>query len=153
MTLVGHPPFMIRPAGGAAPPDPPGLVIREAASQADMEDFARALEGYPAPDATPFADARLLDVPGMHYWTGYVDDRPVACSAAHVSDVCVDVEFIAAHPETRGRGIGAAMTWRATLADPDKPAVLIASDAGQPVYERMGYLRIQRMTMWMGAAG
>jgi GNAT superfamily N-acetyltransferase len=153
MTLVGHPPFMVRAAGGEAPPDPPGLVVRQAASQTDMEDFARALEGYPAPDATPFADARLLDVPGMRFWTGYVDDRPVACSAAHVSDACVDVEFIAAHEETRGRGIGAAMTWRATLADPTKPAVLIASDPGQPVYTRMGYLRLQRMTMWMGAPG
>jgi hypothetical protein len=74
----------------------------------------------------------------------------VACSAAHVGRGCVDVEFIAAREEARGRGAGAAMTWRATLADPTLPAVLIASDAGQPVYERMGYLRVQRMTMWMG---
>jgi hypothetical protein len=28
--------------------------------------------------------------------------------------------------------------------------VLIASDPGQPVYERMGYLRLMRMTMWAG---
>lgn len=47
-----------------------------------------------------------------------------------------------------GRGIGAALTWAATLAEPEQPAVLIASDDGQPVYERMGYLRIQRLTMW-----
>jgi hypothetical protein len=150
MDLVGHPPFMIRSPGGAAPPDPPGLVVREAASETDMRDFAHALEGYPAPDATPFADARLVGVPGMHFWVGYLDERPVACSAAHVGHGCVDVEFIAAREEARGRGIGAAMTWRATLADPALPAVLIASDAGQPVYERMGYLRVQRMTMWMG---
>jgi hypothetical protein len=152
MSLVGHPPFMIRAPGGEAPPDPPGLVVREAASGSDMADFAHALEGYPTPDAGAFADARLLEVPGMHFWVGYLDGRPVACSAAHVSDACVDVEFIAACEEARGRGIGKAMTWRATLADPTKPAVLIASDPGQPVYEAMGYLRVQRMTMWGGSA-
>jgi hypothetical protein len=50
----------------------------------------------------------------------------------------------------RGRGFGAAVTWAATLADPAKPAVLIASDPGRPVYERMGYLRLMRLTMWGG---
>ena len=150
MNLVGHPPFMVRPAGGAAPPEPAGLVVREAANDADMQDFARALEGYPAANTHVIGDGRLLDVPGMHFYVGYVDDEPVACAGAHVTDACVDVEYVAAHESVRGRGIGAALTWRATLADPTKPAVLIASDPGQPVYERMGYLRIQRMTMWMG---
>lgn len=152
MTLVGHPPFMVRPPGGAASTEPDGLVVREAASAADMADFARALEGYPAINTDVLGDERLLTVPGMTFFVGYADNEPVACSAAHVTDACVDVEYVAAHESVRGRGIGAALTWRATLADPTKPAVLIASDPGQPVYERMGYLRIQRMTMWMGHA-
>jgi GNAT superfamily N-acetyltransferase len=151
MGLVGHPPFMIRAAGGAAPPVPGGLEIREATSEADMTDFARALDGYPAPHTDVFANGGLVDVPGMHWYVGYAHGRPVACSAAHVTDACVDVEFVAAHEEVRGRGYGAALTWAATLADPEKPAVLIASDPGQPVYERMGYLRVMRLTMWGGA--
>jgi GNAT superfamily N-acetyltransferase len=150
MTLVGHPPFMVRAPGGDAPPEPDGLVVREAATDADMADFARALEGYPATNTHVLGDGRLLDVPGMRWFVGSLDGEPVACSAAHVTDSCVDVEYVATHESARGRGIGAALTWRATLADPTKPAVLIASDPGQPVYERMGYLRIQRMTMWMG---
>ncbi|MGZ4736842.1 MAG: GNAT family N-acetyltransferase, partial [Acidimicrobiia bacterium] len=68
-----------------------------------------------------------------------------------VNDVCVDVEWVATHEDVRGRGFGAAVTWAATLAAPDTPAVLIASDPGQPVYERMGYVRLMRLTMW-GAA-
>jgi GNAT superfamily N-acetyltransferase len=151
MGLVGHPPFMIRAAGGAAPPVPDGLEIREAANAADMTDFARALEGYPAPHTDVFANPALVDVPGMHWYVGYAHGRPVACSAAHVTDACVDVEFVAAHEEVRGRGYGAALTWAATLADRAKPAVLIASDSGQPVYERMGYLRVLRITRWGGA--
>jgi predicted N-acetyltransferase YhbS len=48
----------------------------------------------------------------------------------------------------RGKGIGAALTWAATLAEPELPATLISSDDGRPVYERMGYLPIHRFTLW-----
>lgn len=152
MALIGHPPFMVRPAGGTPPPDPDGLVVRKVTTAAEMADWARALEGYPASGTDAFADERLLEVPGMHFWVGYLDGQPVACSGAHVTDACNDVEYVACHEVARGRGIGAALTWRATLADPTKPAVLIASDPGQPVYEKMGYLRVTRLTMWAGAA-
>jgi hypothetical protein len=40
------------------------------------------------------------------------------------------------------------VTWAATLVDPALPAVLIASDDGQGVYRAMGYIRVQRLTMW-----
>ena len=85
MFLLGHPPFMVRPPGGAAPPDPPGLVVREAVDDAGMADFAQALAGYPAPHTDVFADARILDTPGMRFWVGYLDDRPVACAGAHTT--------------------------------------------------------------------
>jgi GNAT superfamily N-acetyltransferase len=151
LALMGHPPFMVRPAGGSAPPDPDGLEIAEAHDDATMRDFARALaEGYPAPDADFLATRRVLDAPGTRCFVGYLDGRPVATSCAHVHGSCVHVEWIATHPDVRGRGIGAAITWRATLAEPGSPAALIASDPGQPVYERMGYLRIARFTAWTG---
>jgi GNAT superfamily N-acetyltransferase len=153
MNLVGHPPFMVRPPGGEPPPEPPGLIVREAQDEAGMTDFARALAGYPATGTEVFANATLADLPGLRFFVGYLDDRPVACSAAHVTDACVDVEYVATHPEARGRGVGAALTWRATLADPSKPAVLIASDPGQAVYEKMGYLRLMRLTMWGSSPG
>jgi hypothetical protein len=37
------------------------------------------------------------------------------------------------------------------MADPARPAMLIASDLGQPVYERMGYVRLTRFTLWVGS--
>ena len=42
------------------------------------------------------------------------------------------------------------MTWPATLADPDAPSMLIASDLGRPTYERMGNLTMARFTLWAG---
>lgn len=150
--LEGHPPVMARAPGGVTTlPDPPaGIEIVRAHDASTMEGFAQALAGYPAPDTRVFAEPALLDLPGMHVYVAYEGDRPVACAAAHVTEACVHVDFVAAHAEVRGRGIGEAVTWRATLADPTKPAVLIASDPGQPVYERMGYLRITRFTCWTG---
>jgi predicted GNAT family acetyltransferase len=59
------------------------------------------------------------------------------------------VEFVTTLPEHRGRGIGAALTWAATVADPALPAVLIASDDGRKVYEGLGYLSVSRWTLWL----
>src|SRR5205085_1213649 len=75
--LMGHPPFMVRPAGGDIPPPPDDLEIRRVDSEAEAATFA------------------------------------------------------------------------ATLAAPSAPAVLIASDDGVGVYERMGYIRLLRLTLWM----
>jgi hypothetical protein len=72
--LVGHPPLLLRPAGGAAPP---------------------------------------------------------------------------ALPAARGRGYGAALTWRAALTQLELPAVLLASDDGRARYECMGFLPLLRFTLWL----
>ena len=60
--------------------------------------------------------------------------------------------YVAALPAARGRGVGAAVTWAATLCQPERPAVLVASDDGRPVYERMGYVAIERWTAWLRPA-
>jgi hypothetical protein len=41
------------------------------------------------------------------------------------------------------------VAWAATTCDPARPAVLIASDDGRPVYERLGYLPVERWTVWL----
>jgi len=62
------------------------------------------------------------------------------------------VAYVAALPAARGRGAGAAVTWAATVCRPDLPAVLVASDDGRPVYERMGFLAVERWTAWLRPA-
>ena len=50
LSLMGHPPLMYRPAGGAPPALPAGLTIHEVADEADLAEFVRTLvEAYPMP--------------------------------------------------------------------------------------------------------
>jgi hypothetical protein len=150
LTLMGYPPFMFRPAGGSAPPRPDGLEIVEVHDAETLSTFLEAIvEGYPMPggEHSPIADPRVLGGP-VRFFVGYVDGRPVATSGVHLGNGLNDVEWVSTMSHARRRGYGEALTWAATLADPSLPAALIASDDGQPIYERMGYVRLLRMAIW-----
>jgi len=153
--LVGHPPLMARLPGAALPPAMPAeLQIHEVVDEPSLRIFEQTLvDGYPMPDLQPhrwgaFYDARVLGGP-TRFWLGFVDGQPVATAAAHVAAGVNNVEMIATLDGWRGRGYGAALTWAATTADPSLPAVLIASDLGRPVYERLGYTALTRWTIWL----
>jgi hypothetical protein len=60
----------------------------------------------------------------------------------------VGVYAVATLPEARGRGDGAALTWRATTVEPRLPALLQASEIGQPVYEQLGFTALTRLSLW-----
>ncbi len=149
LALMGHPPFMTRPAGGTAPPLPDGLRIVEVADATTLAEALMLLGagfGF-STEGSAFTDPRLLGGP-LRIWVGYADGRPVATAAARISHGIVDVEAVATAPNCRGRGFGEALTWVATLAEPELPAVLYSSDAGYATYQRMGYLSQFRFTLW-----
>ena len=158
LVLLGHPPLMVR---FPAPHDLPvaeGLEVREVTDADELAAAERVLvEGYPMPELEPLSRGELL-APAIlegptRIWLGYVDGRPASVAAAHVHADAVLVEYVAAMPWARGRGAGAGVTWAATLADPSLPAMLVASDDGRPVYERMGYVAIERWTGWLRPHG
>jgi hypothetical protein len=141
---------MLRPAGGSAPHPPPQLQIVRVGDAEGLAVFAATLMAafsMSGEEGLPLTDPRILDGP-LHLFTGYVDGVPVATSGARVGHGIVDIEWVSCLEEARGAGVGAALTWAATMVEPDLPATLIASDDGQPVYAKMGFLRLLRMTMW-----
>lgn len=152
--LVGHPPLMFRPTTTSTPTPATALEVRQARSPQELQDAERVLvEGYPMPDLAvlppgDFYRADVVEGP-TRVFVGYDDGEPVASSAAHSAAGVTVVENVAVLAAARGKGAGAALTWAATMAWPDQGAVLLASDDGQPVYERLGYLRIVRWTLWL----
>jgi hypothetical protein len=150
LELMGHPPFMLRPAGGAAPPIPDGVSIRQVSTAEELQVFCEVLLvafGMPPDEGIPLTDPRILD-PSLRLFLGYLDGKPVATAGARIGFGLCDVEWVGNLAEARGKGIGAALTWAATLAEPNLPATLISSDDGRSVYERMGYLPLHRFTLW-----
>ena len=153
-TLVEHQPLMLRPAGGVAPPLPPGLRIEEVRDEEGLWAFEAAIvRGFPIQELEghgPGAafSASILTDDRQRLWVGWEADRPVSAAAAFVAAGINDVTLVATVPEARRRGYGAALTWRATLADPTLPSLLIATEEGRPVYEHIGYTSLFRFTLW-----
>jgi ribosomal protein S18 acetylase RimI-like enzyme len=169
LTLVGHPPLMIRPPdtrhlrnthhsentrqpeaaqGDAAS----GPVIRRVTDADALADFTRVLvEGYPMPadgHSSVFTPELIAD-DAIHLYVGYADSQPVVTAGAAVGHGIVEVDWVATLPAYRRRGFGAALTAAALAARSDLPAMLIASDDGAPVYRRLGFLPLLRCTLWM----
>jgi GNAT superfamily N-acetyltransferase len=152
---VGHPPLMVRPAGGTPPPSPPDFTFRSVQDEADLDHACRLIvEGYPVPELQPWRhgspfDERVLGDDAFRFYLGCEGGHPVCVAAAVVDGVVNGVHYVANDPEARGKGYGEAIVWAATLADPTKPAVLISSDLGRSTYERMGYLTVTRWSLWL----
>jgi hypothetical protein len=155
---MGHPPLMLRLPGGSPPPDPSGLEVVEVNDAETLAEWEQTeADGFPLDRPGKFPrgglfDERVLDGP-LRFFLGRVDGTPATAAAVYVSRGVNQVEFVATLPEFRGRGFGEAVTWRSTLAEPDLPAVLIASDLGRPVYERMGFVSLFRYTGWIKPGG
>jgi GNAT superfamily N-acetyltransferase len=157
LTSIGHPPLMVRFPGPGPDTTPTGVEVREVADAASLALAERILvEGYPMPEMQPLSPGDLFG-PGLldgttQVWLGYVDGEPMSVAAAHHTANATLVEYVATLPAARGRGAGSAVTWAATLSQPDASAMLLASDDGRPVYERMGYQALIRWSAWLRPA-
>jgi hypothetical protein len=145
---------MLRPTGGVAPPPPPGLRIEEVRDEKGLQAFEDAIiRGFVMPEleghgpGTAFSAGSLTD-DRQRLWVGWEADRPVSAAAAFVAAGIINVTLVATVPAARRRGYGAALTWRATLADPTLPALLLATEEGRPVYQHLGYVSLFRFTLW-----
>jgi GNAT superfamily N-acetyltransferase len=152
--LMGHPGLHLLPAGATPSPAPAELRIEEVRDLAGQRAWERVvIEGFPLEEALGAAPGALISEswlrePRARQWVGWVDERPVCASAAWIEYGVTNVTAVATLPDVRRRGYGEALTWRAALADPALPAMLFSSDDGRPVYDRMGFLPLWRLTLW-----
>ncbi len=158
LTLIGHPPVMVRFAGPAPTSHPAAAEVREVFTADELAIAERiVVDGYPLPDVQPMSRGDVFGLTILEgqtrIWLGYLEGEPVAVAVAHHDSGVTLVQYVATLPAARGRGLGSAVTWAATLSEPDAPAMLVASDDGRGVYEQMGYHALERWSCWIRPAG
>lgn len=152
--LMGHPPVHLLPRGATPTVAPPELRITEVRDAESLYIWERVgIAAYPLEgllDAGPgvIVHESWLDDPRRRMWVGWVDDEPVGASSVWIEHGINDVTLVVTMPEARRRGYGEALTWVAAQADPELPSMLLSSDDGRAVYERMGFLPLVRVTLW-----
>lgn len=86
---------------------------------------------------------------------GTVDGTPASSTAVLALDGCRYVALVATRPAYRRRGYAEAVMRQAlenaATAMGPLPSVLHATEAGRPIYERMGYTTIASHTLFMDA--
>lgn len=146
-------PWLARPAGSVprvtVPPDLEIVHVEDAATLRAFEETAAA--GFEAPIPTPFTmhAPAILDDPRFHLWLGRVNGRGASVAMAYADEQVSGVYGVATVPGLRRRGYGEALTWQATLVNPDVPAVLNPSAMGASLYRRMGYRRFADFAFWV----
>jgi len=124
----------------------PALKLLRASSDAVLRDYADInSDGYGFP-----LEAGRAGLEGSHLWkeeafayVGYVGGEPVSASAAIVHDGIIYLALVATRPAAQRNGYAEA-TVRHALSQAHAATgltrtILHASDAGAPVYRRVGY--------------
>jgi len=155
--LVGHPMFVVRGPAPASSYDElpkPGVSVRLARSAQDLALMEKLLvDGYPIPEFAGLPRNRALGAAliggPMAHRVGYLAGAPVATGASLVAHGVVNLCLASTLPEARRRGVWQAMV-NARCADaPNLPAVAFTSDDSRPGFVRMGFLPVQRFTLWV----
>lgn len=145
--LVEHwrPPLMVLdPIPPSVAGSPPDLRVSRVTA-ATLDAFCAVLSsgfGMPRELAARVLGQSVLKVEGLTGFIGTVHDEPVGTAAVYLSDGVAGVYNVATVPDSRGKGIGTAMTWAAVRAGCESGArcsILQASEQGEPVYGRMGF--------------
>jgi ribosomal protein S18 acetylase RimI-like enzyme len=145
--LVEHwrPPLMVLdPIPPADPPLPDGLSIEAVDATNHGEYLATLCAGFGIPPAmvSAFDGGAMVGIEGFTGLLGRVGGTPVATSGVFVEGDTAGVYNVATSPDHRRRGYGEALTAAAARVGSDAGAtisILQASEAGEPVYRRMGY--------------
>lgn len=78
----------------------------------------------------------------LHFFIGYYNDKPVATSLVIDHGDVIGLHWVGVVPDMRHKGLGYAISYGA-LRDAHtrgkEQAILLASDQGQPIYQKIGF--------------
>ncbi|WP_181557953.1 GNAT family N-acetyltransferase [Actinoplanes lutulentus] len=138
-------PIMIRDPQHPPTLTPSGVRVTEAT---DPEELAVAeqvmVDGFPFPAYQPWSPGQalppsLLRNPGWQFWLARIDSSPAAAAYTFDDGTTTGVYWLATMPEHRSRGAARAILSTAIAARPDRPFTLVATEAGRPLYESLGF--------------
>jgi hypothetical protein len=152
--LMGHPMFVVKAPGHLAAPAAPGVTTEVACTAEDLALGERlAAEGYPlaaAQGAAPnsvYPEATLQSP--LLVRIGRLDGEPVSVAASYLAHDVVNLCLAATLPAGRRRGVWARLVADRVNDEEHLPACAVTSDDSRPGFVRLGFLPVQRMTMWM----
>jgi GNAT superfamily N-acetyltransferase len=144
--IVDRMPLMSRPPGPAGPAAPPAGISVERALDEDRVAAAERVivEGFPRRTLLPYRQGQALPpglaaVPGWQVWLACRDGEPAAACCTYDDGRSLSVNWLATMPAHRSLGLGRLVMNAALGAAQDLPATLVATDAGVPLYESLGF--------------
>ena len=152
--LMGHPMFVVKGPGHLAVPAPPGVTIDVACTAEELALAEQlAAEGYPMPDAVGAAPNSIyaestLESP-LLVRIGRVDGQPVSVAASFLAHDVVNLCLAATLPAGRRKGVWAQLVAARANDEEHLPAVAVTSDFSRPGFTKLGFLPVQRMTLWL----
>jgi GNAT superfamily N-acetyltransferase len=147
-------PVMARPPG-PAPAPPEGVGVRAVADLAGLRAAERVIvEGFPmAGREGGILPPAVLGLPGYAAWLAQRDGGPAGAVVGFDDGASLGLYYVATLPEHRGRGVARALVRAALAAVPDRPAVLTATPAGEPLYRGLGFRAVGTATWWLRDGG
>ena len=146
---VDRMPLMLRPAGDPGPRETAvGIQVVRAAGRGALAEAERVIvDGFPRPALQPYRPGRMLPpqallVPGWRTWLAYRGAEPAAACCAYDDGAALGIYWLAALPRSRSLGLGRAVMFAALAADPERPAVLVATAAGERLYASLGFAAV-----------
>lgn len=138
-------PLMVRRPGPVEVVGRPGVRVVRVGDADELAAAERVMvDGFPLRSFQPLTRGaalppRLLDTPGWDVWLGYRNGQPAAAMYTFDDGDAVGVYWLSTQVEHRSAGMGRAVLATALAAGPDRPWTLVATDAGRPLYESLGF--------------
>lgn len=133
----------ILPLAGTPHPDVRFVRISDDDTIRIFAEINCAAYGLPAETALSLVNEHTLWNEHAYGFLAYVGDEPVATATAIINENCIFLFLVATMPETQRKGYGNAVVRHALNtayeATGIKRSVLHATEAGYPVYLRLGY--------------
>ena len=152
--LMGHPMFVVKSPGHLAVPAPPGVTVDVACTAEELALAEQvAIAGYPMPDAegapanSVYAEATLQSP--LLVRIGRLDGEPVSVAASFLAHDVVNLCLAATLTAGRRKGVWAQLVAARVNDEEHLPAVAVTSDDSRPGFVKLGFLPVQRMTLWL----